>query len=141
MKRNSIGAVLLAALSFLPTTGALAQSMEEADVPFAFHAGHAELPAGHYLITEDHVRHFIKIANVQTGALAVLSVQQSSAGGDKRVLRFHSVGGQRYLREICGIPDALNLTISPTKMEKEASSVRVVDHSSPADEQVLVALK
>jgi hypothetical protein len=141
MKRNSIGAVLLAALSFMLTTGARAQSMEEADVPFAFHAGHTELPAGHYLIQEDHVRHLIKISNLQTGALVVLSVQQSSAGGDKRVLRFHSVGGQRYLREICGIQDALNLTISPTKMEKEASSLRLADHSSPANEQVLVALK
>jgi hypothetical protein len=141
MKRNSIGAVLLTALSFMLTTGALAQSMEEADVPFAFHAGHTQLPAGHYIITEDHVRHFLKIANLQTSAVAVLSVQQSSGGGDKRVLRFHYVGGQHYLREICGMDDALNLTISPSKAEKEASSFRLADSSSPADQQVLVAYK
>jgi hypothetical protein len=141
MKRNRIGAVLLAALSFMLTTGAQAQSMEEADVPFAFHAGATELPAGHYIIKEDHVRHLIKISNGQTGALAVLSVQQSSAGSDKRVLRFHYVGGQHYLREICGIEDALNLTISATKMEKQASSLRVADNSSPADQRVYVAFK
>jgi hypothetical protein len=141
MKRNSIGAVLLAALSFMLTAGAHAQAMEEADVPFAFHAGDTQLPAGHYIIKENHLRHSIKIVNYQTGAVAVLSVQQSSAGNEKRILLFHNVGGQHYLREVRGSEDALNLTISATSTEKQAAALQVANNSSPNGQRVVVALK
>src|ERR1700689_3985486 len=86
MISNCLGSLSLAVLSFVLTTGSHAQAMEEANVPFSFQVGSTQLPAGHYLIKEDHLRKSIRIRNLDTGAMATVSVHQSSAIAAKQAL-------------------------------------------------------
>ena len=66
MKRNLIGTLSLVALSLLLTaTGAAAQSAVQANVPFAFRVGTAQLPAGSYRIKAGS-QSLIVIGNLQT---------------------------------------------------------------------------
>ncbi len=138
MKRNYLGTLSLAVLALTLTTGARAQSIEEANVPFAFQAGATQLPAGRYLIVEDHLNERIRMRNVDSGLVAVIPVQQSALGAMKAALIFHNVGDQHFLAEIRGGADSLDLTIPPSKKEKQAESLKVA--ALPA-QTTLVALK
>jgi hypothetical protein len=139
MKSNCLGSLSLAVLSFILTTGSHAQAMEEANVPFSFQVGATQLPAGHYLIKEDHLRKSIRIRNLDTGAMATVSVHQSSAIAAKQALVFHHIGDQHFLAEVCGDGDSLDLTLSPSKMERQARSLLIA--TVPPSEPVLVALR
>jgi hypothetical protein len=122
MKRNSLGTLSLVVFSLMFTAGARAQAMEEANVPFAFQAGSVQLPAGHYLIKEDHLRASIRIRNLNTGATADIPVRQSSFGAVKGALVFRNVGNQHFLAEVCGSEDSLNLTLSPCPLNNRRCS-------------------
>jgi N-methylhydantoinase A/oxoprolinase/acetone carboxylase beta subunit len=142
MKRNSVGTLSLAALSLMLTTvAARAQSIEEANIPFAFYAGAAQFPAGHYLISEDHARGSIKISNLDTGRVAAIYVQQGSTASAKTALVFHNVGGMHFLREVQGTGDSLNLSVPPSKAEKQAIALKMEAAAAPASEHTLIALK
>ena len=141
MKRNSLGTLSLVVFSLLRTSGAHAQSMEEANVPFTFQVGAAQLPAGHYVIKEDHIRESIKISNVDTGAVVFAYVGQSSADAVKGALVFRNVGAQHFLAEVCGSEDSLNLTLPVSKMEKQARALQVASTHTQDPQRVLVALK
>jgi urease accessory protein UreE len=123
------------------TTGARAQSIEEADVPFTFQAGATQLPAGHYLITEDHQRQCIKIRNLDTHAVAVVPVMQNAPGPLKAVLVFHHIGNQHFLTEVSAGADSLDLTLLPSKMERRAQSQQLASGAVHPGQQVFVALK
>jgi hypothetical protein len=141
MKRNSVGTLSVVFLSLVGAAALHAQSIEEANVPFTFQVGAAQLPAGHYIIKEDHVRESIKIRNVDTGALAVVSVHQSSADAANRALVFHNVGNQHFLSEICGGGDSLNLTLPVSNLEKQAHALQIASMHSQDIQRELVALK
>jgi hypothetical protein len=136
MKRNSFGTLSLAVLSLMLVTGARAQSIEEANVPFAFQAGVTLLPAGRYIIKEDHVRETIRVRNVDNGLVAVVPVQQSALGAVKAALVFRNVGDQHFLAEVCGGEDHLDLTIPPSNKEKHARA-----SAAPSAQTTLVAFK
>jgi hypothetical protein len=138
MKRNYLGTLSLAVLALSFTIGARAQSIEQANVPFAFQAGTTQLPAGHYLIVEDHLRQRVRMSNVESGLVAVIPVQQGFVGAVKATLIFHNIRDQHFLAEIRGGPDSLDLTIPPSKKEKQAESLKVA--AVPA-QTTLVALK
>ncbi len=142
MKRNYIGSLSLAVFSLLlTTTGAFAQSIVEADVPFAFKAGVTQLPPGHYQIKEDHVREFITIRNVVTAAIVVASVQQNTPSDAGSRLVFHHFGDQYFLAEIRGGMNSLDMTLPVTKQERQLQSLQVASGPSKASQQVEIALK
>jgi hypothetical protein len=125
MKRNSLGTLSLAALVLTFTAAAHAQTMEQATIPFAFQAGPTQLPAGRYVIKEDHVRETVKIWNIDRGLVAIVPVQQSALAAVRAGLIFHNIGDQHFLAEINGGMDALNLTLLPSKREQQAQALRV----------------
>jgi urease accessory protein UreE len=141
MIRNSLGTLSLAVLSLMVTTGARAQSVEEANVPFTFQAGATQLPAGHYLITEDHQRSVIKIRNLNTHAVAVVPVMQNTPGPLKAVLVFHNIGNQHFLAEVSAGADSLDLTVLPSKSERRAQSMQIATNATQPNQQTLIALK
>jgi hypothetical protein len=141
MKRNSLGTLSLAALALVFTAAAHAQSMEEATVPFAFQAGATQLPAGRYVIKEDHVRETVKFWNIDRGLVAIVPVQQSALGAVKAGLIFHNIGDEHFLAEINGGMDALNLTLLPSKRELQARALQVAAVPAPVNQNVQLASK
>jgi hypothetical protein len=141
MTRNRLSALSFAVLSLVLTTGAHAQSIVEADVPFSFQAGSTQLPAGHYLITEDHQRQVVKIRNLNSHAVAVISVLLNSPRHEKAVLVFHTIGNQHFLAEVTAGANSLDMTVLPSRSERQAQAREIAAGASPASQNVLVALK
>jgi hypothetical protein len=142
MKCNRFGNVSFAMFVLLATTGALAQSRAEANVPFSFHVGSTVLPAGHYQIVEDHIRENVKVCNLATHAIAEDSVQQDTSRGDAMYkLVFHRFGDQYFLAGIHGGQDTLDLTLSTTKLERQYRSTLVASAPRAKNPDVQIALK
>jgi hypothetical protein len=141
MNRNLIGTLSLAVLSLMLTTGAHAQSVVKADVPFAFNAGAAQMPAGQYAITENHLQQMINIRNMTTGALVSVPVQMDSYAVANPTLVFRTVGDRHFLAQISAGKDGSNLTIPPSKLEKQLHAVEVARGQSNTGKDVLMALK
>jgi hypothetical protein len=140
MNRN-FGTLSLAVLSLMLTTGARAQSMVKADVPFAFNAGSAQLPAGHYQIKEDHLRKMVSILNVNTGVVATIPVEQDAYNAANPAMIFRNVGDRYFLSRITAGMDGLNLTLPASKLEKQMHAVEVANAQSSSGKQVMIALK
>jgi hypothetical protein len=141
MNRNFIGTLSLAVLSLTLTSGAYAQSIVKADIPFAFNVGASQLPAGQYQIKEDHTRLNITILNVKTGALVTVPVQQDSYTAAHPTMIFRNVGDRHFLARISESVDGLNLTLPASKLEKQLYAVEVAKGQSNDGKNVLVALK
>ena len=141
MNRNFIGTLSLAVLSLTFTSGANAQSIVKADVPFAFNVGASQLPAGQYQIKEDHTRLSISILNVKTGTLVTIPVQQDSYTAAHPTMIFRNVGDRHFLARISETMDGLNLTIPASKFEKQYQAVEEAKGPSTGGKDVLVALK
>jgi len=138
MKRNLIGILTLVVMSLLSATGAYAQSIVKADVPFAFSVGAAQLPAGTYKInaTSDNT---IAIQNGQTGALS--SVRREYPRNTRAKLVFHHLGNQYFLAEIWRGSDSEGMVIGASKMEKELEKeLRLASGRAKVGEEVLIAL-
>ncbi len=141
MNRNFIGTLSLAVLSITLTSGAFAQSIVKADIPFAFNVGASQLPAGTYQVKEDHTRLSISILNVKTGAIVTVPVQQDSYTAAHPTMIFRNVGDRHFLARISENMDGLNLTLPVSKMEKQMQAVEEAKGKSTGDKGVLVALK
>src|ERR1700733_865937 len=101
MKRNLIATLSL--LSFLFTaTGAYAQPGMQANIPFAFHVGNSQLPAGRYRISVDPVSNRITVQNFKTLATIFSHGQQDYPGKKSDTLVFRQAGDQYYLTEVWG---------------------------------------
>jgi hypothetical protein len=138
MKRNLIGILSLVVMSLLNATGAYAQSLVKADVPFAFSVGAAQLPAGTYTIsaTGDNA---IAIQNGRTGALS--GVRREYPRNTRAKLVFHHLGNQYFLAEIWRGSDSAGMVIGPSKMEKELEKeLQLASGRSKVGEEVLIAL-
>jgi hypothetical protein len=138
MKRNLIGILSLVVMSLLNATGAYAQSLVKADVPFAFRVGAAQLPAGTYTInaTSDNA---IAIQNGQTGALS--SVRREYPRNTRAKLVFDHLGNQYFLSEIRRGSDSDGMVIGPSKMEKELEKeLQLASGRAKVGEEVLIAL-
>ena len=141
MNRNLIGTLSLAVLSLTFTSGANAQSIVKADVPFAFNVGASQMPAGSYQIKEDHTRLSICILNVKTGVLVTVPVQQDSYTAAHPTMIFRNVGDRHFLARISETTDGLNLTIPTSKFEKQFQAVEEAKGQSTDGKDVLLALK
>ncbi|MGA8443195.1 MAG: hypothetical protein WB762_26590 [Candidatus Sulfotelmatobacter sp.] len=139
MKRVVIGALSLVVLSlFLNAPGAYAQSVVKVNVPFAFKAGEAQLPAGCYAITSFlYQRDMIMIRNCKTRE-AVVSLAQPEYPRDtsSRVV-FQHLGDQYFLAEIWGDAGSLGMTIPAPELERQ---LQVASGSSTAGKPVVIAL-
>ncbi|MCU1303339.1 MAG: hypothetical protein JWQ87_3623 [Candidatus Sulfotelmatobacter sp.] len=140
MKRNLIGILPLVVMSLmLNATGAYAQSVVKADVPFAFRVGSAQLPAGTYKIsaTSDNA---IAIGNGRTTALS--SVRRESPRNTGSKLVFHHLGSQYFLAEIWRGADSTGMVIGRSKMEKQLEKeLQLASGRSKVGEDVLIALR
>jgi hypothetical protein len=141
MNRNLVGTLSLAVLSLTLITGASAQSIVKADVPFAFNVGSSQLPAGHYQIKEDSMRQVICIHNVKTGALVIVPVQQDLYTAPNPTMVFHNVGDRHFLARISEGMDGLNLTVPASKLERKLQAVEEAKGPPTDSKDVLVALK
>jgi hypothetical protein len=142
MKCNHFGNVSFAMFILLATTGALAQSRMEANVPFAFHVGSTVLPAGRYQIVEDHITESVKLRNLETRAIAIVGVQQDSPRDDARYkMIFHEFGSEHFLSAVHGGRETLDIELPVTRLEKQYRSMLVVGTPRNGQTQVEVALK
>jgi hypothetical protein len=141
MNRNFFGTLSLAVLSLTLTSGAHAQSIVKADIPFNFNVGATQMAAGQYQIKEDHTRLSITILNVKTGALVTVPVQQDSYTATHPIMVFRNVGDRHFLARVSENMDGLNLTIPVSKAEKQMQAVEAANSQSTGGKDVLVALK
>jgi hypothetical protein len=118
MKRNVIGTLSLVVVSLLLNiNGAYAQSVEKANVPFAFNVGSSQLPAGRYIIKVDHSSGLVMIRNSATSAAALSLGQRQSPGGKSRKLVFQRFGTRYFLSRIWGEQGSTGLMFRAPKAE------------------------
>jgi hypothetical protein len=141
MNRNLIGTLALAVFSLTLTTGAYAQSIVKADVPFAFNVGSSQLPAGRYQIKEDYMRQVINILNVKTGTMVTVPIFHDAYTAARPAMIFRNVGDRRFLGRISEGMGGLNLTIPASKTERQLQAVEVAKGQSTDSKDVLIALK
>lgn len=115
--RTSIVAICALA-GFLATTGASAQRLAQATIPFSFHLGNATLPAGSYVISRD-ISGVISIRNFDRPSLSVLSAttpidEVRGMGG----LIFNKYGGDGYFLSRIQDPGGINVALPESNIER-----------------------
>lgn len=136
MKRNLIGTLSLVALSLLlNVTGASAQAVAKADVPFAFTVGAKQLPAGRYTIMTDG-QATVTIQSYETGKSILSLARTELPGKGSSKLVFHNLGNQFFLSQVWGAEGRAGLVIPVSKLEKEMRMARV-----PTVGEIVIALK
>ena len=137
MKRNLIGTLSLVALSLLLTApGAAAQSAVQANVPFAFRVGRAQLPPGNYRIKAENQSRIV-IGNRQTMKSVYSQAQWEGPSHSTAKLVFHHLGNQYFLAEVSGDAGGQRMTIPASKLERE---LQIAQGSSNVQENVEIAL-
>ena len=141
MKRNLIGTLSLVVLSLLlNTTGAYAQAVAKADVPFAFTVGQKQLPAGSYGISGGQST--IVIRNGETGAGTLSVVRRDSYGKSSPKLVFHRLGSQYFLAQVWGAEGSGGMIIPTSTLEKDLQKeLRIAHAPSITVGEVVIALK
>jgi hypothetical protein len=139
MKRNLIGILSLVVMSLMLNAAAQAQSAAQANVPFAFSVGSAQLPAGTYVITTAGMS-AIEIRNGQTGACALSLVRREHQSKSGAKLVFHHVAGQYFLAEIWRGTGTNGMVIAPSKQERSLEKEWRLATGPSKSEQVLIAL-
>jgi hypothetical protein len=140
MKRNVIGILSLVVMSLiLNTTGAVAQAVAKANVPFAFTVGSAQLPAGTYMVSalSDTA---IVIQNSQTRAAAASITRREYACNCSPKLVFHRLGDQYFLAEVWKGAGG-GMVIPRSKLEKSLEKeLQLASRRANVGEEVMVAL-
>jgi hypothetical protein len=138
MKRNLIGTLSLVVVSLLlNVNGAYAQSIEQANVPFAFHVGSSQLPAGRYTIRVEHLNGLATIRNSTTSA-TVLLLGQPESGSKSGKLVFQRLGNRYFLNQIWGEEGSMGLRFRAPRAEIK---LEIASEPSPSSKQVEIALK
>ena len=139
MKRNLIVTLSLVGMSLLLNiNGAHAQSVAQANVPFAFNVGSSQLPAGSYKITFEDLSGIVTIRNSTTGA-ALLHLGQREYFGDKsRKLVFQAAGNGYFLTQICGAHGSEGVKL---RAPKRATKLEIASRQPPSGKEVEIALK
>jgi hypothetical protein len=140
MKRNLTGILSLVVMSLMISATASAQSLAKANVPFAFHVGSAQLPAGTYAINAVGLS-AIEIRNAQTRAGALSIVGRDYQSDSVAKLVFHRLGNQYFLAEICRGAGTSGMTIAPSKQEKSLEKeLKLATGQLNVGEEVMIAL-
>jgi hypothetical protein len=133
--------VSLATLT-LAATAAFAQSSVQANVPFAFQAGRAEMPAGHYVVTEDAVAQTLTLHNTDTKASACLRADQASINTDGNIkMLFHRYGSQYFLSSLHEGDAGFQITLPVSKNEKQQQSMLVASAPHAKPQGIEIAMK
>jgi hypothetical protein len=137
MKRNLIGILWLVVMAAMLGATASAQTTAKANVPFAFKAGSAQLPAGTYKVNKmgDNA---IMIESGESRAYSVIRRDAPKDTGCKLV--FHRVAGQYFLAEIWGEAGSPGMVIPTSKQEKSLQKELRASGQPAATEEVLIAL-
>jgi hypothetical protein len=139
MKRNLIGTLSLVVVSLLlNVNGAYGQSMEQANVPFAFHVGSSQLPAGRYTIRVDHLSGLAMIRNSTTSATVLSLGLLESPGSKSGKLVFQRFGNRYFLNQIWGEEGSMGLRFRAPRAEIK---LEIASEPSPSPKQVEIALK
>jgi hypothetical protein len=139
MKRNRIATLSLAALSLLLNiSSAYAQPGLMANVPFAFHVGKSQLPAGRYRISVDSMSNSIKIQNLATTATIFSHGQLDYPGQKTETLVFRQAGGQYFLTEVWGEQGSQSMKL---RGPKPVTTLEAASQPSPSGNEVTIALK
>jgi hypothetical protein len=143
MKRNLITILSLVVMSLtFNATGAYAQALAKADVPFAFNVGTAQLPAGTYEVKVlSQSPYQIMIQNRETSAAAMSIARRDSSTAGESKLVFHRIGTQYFLSEVWRDQGAG--MIVPTSKHEQAltKELQLAKGASSGHEKVVVALK
>jgi hypothetical protein len=140
MKRNLIGILSLVAMSLMINATAFAQSLAKANVPFAFHVGSKQLPAGTYVVNAIGLN-TMEIENAQTRAGALSVVGRDYENGSVAKLVFHRLGDQYFLTEIWRGAGTSGMVIARSKQEKSLEKeLRLADSRPNVVEEVMIAL-
>jgi hypothetical protein len=98
-----------------------------ADVPFAFVAGKATLPAGNYIIRQDSSlpNSVLMLQNEEPGpgALVVTNSTESLRTSDDSKLVFHRYGNKYFLAEVWASGRNTGWQVPPSRSERELSRV------------------
>lgn len=132
-------ATLIAALALLPFAAvhASAQNRTQVNIPFAFQANHANLPAGHYrVIASESTLTFV---NLNTGRVQALLLTRDEAGyaiPSQGRLEFYVSGHRHMLTEVQFAGSGKHKVLMRQPREERA----VAENTSPADETVEIAM-
>lgn len=126
---------LILALTIYPTQ-AHAQITEEleAKIPFQFHVGNTQLPAGEYRIRmlDDSDLAVMQISNVDGSASAVFQVEEAEKNSEpaKSELIFHKYGNRYFLAKLFdeGNPDGSQLVESSYEKKISQASSQAEKH-------------
>jgi hypothetical protein len=144
MKRNLITILSLVVMSLMfNATGAYAQSYVKADVPFAFNAGAAQLPAGTYEIKVSRPgANEIMIQNGDNRAVALSNARREGPRKTESKLVFHRIANQYFLAEVWKGSGEGGLIVPTSKHEKDLmKELRLAKDSSGVHEEAIAALK
>jgi hypothetical protein len=123
------------ALSLLLTAaGAAAQSSVQANIPFAFRVGTAQLPAGTYRIKAAG-QSLILASNGETMKSVYAQVQSEGPSRTSAKLVFHHLGNQYFLAEVWGDAGDQRMSLPASKLETELQIAR-----GPANHEDVVLL-
>ncbi len=93
-------ALIAASLMTAPAAAQVASQQHKAEIPFAFHVGNVEMPAGAYVITvtENH----IQLQSIASGKAAAVAAIRTVAKQDAEVshLKFDRQGDTLYLTDV-----------------------------------------
>lgn len=136
--KGKLTALSLMVFSLVLSKNAFSQSSDHVNVPFAFTAGSAQLPAGEYLIQQKSVSHYVTISDLKTGKTVFVLAGDRVAlpvGAPAKVV-FHQYGGQHFLAAIWEGGGGSARTFSATGMEKQLRG-----NQSEASKEEMIALK
>lgn len=139
MKLNLFAILSLAALSVLFTgSGAYAQHIVEAKVPFDFNVGTTQLPAGTYTIKVDSITSSVAIQNNRSNAKIFARGQREYPGEKNLKLMFRHVNERYFLAEIWGEQGSEGMRL---RAPKPSTRVEEATQRWPSGDEVLIALK
>ena len=94
----------------------------KADIPFAFRAGQAVLPAGQYSVGSTANPHVVKLMNENGATVAMFTTNNTTKinGADSSVLVFNRYGNSSYLAKIWRAGDVIGREVYASKAEREA---------------------
>lgn len=123
--------------AFLSAQMAIKQPMMEVDIPFAFIAGGAHLPAAHYHVYHPGNPYLVVIEKDDGRARAIAYVVPSTAepGVSSTKLVFNKYGDQYFLAQVWTEPDREVHECAKCRMEKALMA------QAPKSQLVVVAAK
>jgi len=138
MKRNLIGILSLLVMSLMINVTARAQSLAQADVPFAFSVGSKVMPAGTYTVKEIGPG-LISLRNTENNDGVMSTARRESPRKPGCKLIFRHLGNQYFLSEIWTRGSATVVPRSSQEKELE-KELQIASSQSSGGDEIMIAL-